>query len=89
MNNTANHRNERRNRRCKFCVYMKKIGPVNMPPCIPDVWQCSVTEKRVKPDDRRPFCKHYKVNMKECNTIEARAMLLSLIDKENITDNQI
>lgn len=63
MNPIEEYRNDRKNRRCKFCVYMHHIGPAIMPPCIPDAWRCAVTDKLVKPEDRRPFCKYYSVNL--------------------------
>lgn len=77
------YRNERRNRKCGFCVYCEHITPNNMPSCIPDVWKCEVTDKIVTTSDRRPFCKYYKVNLTECEKLEKKAELLRKIDKEN------
>lgn len=77
------YRSERKNRKCGFCVYCNHITPPNMPSCIPDVYKCQVKDKIIQPSDRRPFCKYYKVNRKECDEIDDRAALLSKIDKEN------
>lgn len=82
-NSTEKYRNSMANRRCKFCVYFTHIGPSGMPSCIPDAYKCTIKDKLVNPNDRRPFCKYYKLNKSECDEIEERAELLSKLDKEN------
>ena len=63
FNITARWRNKRLHRKCLFCSYVKMLPSTR---CSPDTWICQCKDKVVNPDTIRPFCKCFKVNIKEC-----------------------
>lgn len=67
FNITARWRNKRLHRKCLFCSYVKMLPSTR---CSPDTWICQCKDKVVNPDTIRPFCKCFKVNIKECENID-------------------
>lgn len=66
---TERWRSKRLNRRCKFCIFIKKSSISNITKKYQE-YECLCKDKRVIHDIPRPFCSCFRINKKQCEEID-------------------